>query len=210
MIGLTPRQQQILRVIRRTVTRTGCAPTLREIAQSTGLSSMATVYAHLRQLEARGWIRRRRHKTRAIELLDPPPLPPLRRAATRPKAVELPVLGTLGAAGIIEPPSTAEALTVPAEFAGGRTSYAIRVRGQGMRHASICDGDYLVVEDVGAPRRGRLVLIIIDGSRADVKRLYREQDAVRLVAGDGAASITLPAARVRVLGAIVAVLRKLN
>ncbi len=209
MISLTPRQREILDCIHRTMTRTGCAPSLEEIARSIGLSSTATVHGHLRQLEARGWIRRTRHKTRAIELLDPPPAPPPpRRHRARPTVVELPVLGTVAAGGSVVPLRTAEVLAVPVTFAGGEASYAVRVQGQGMQDMLIRDGDHLVIENRRPPRRGRLVLAMIDGRRAEVKCFHPEPEGVRLVGGDGVAAIVLPAERVAMQGEVVTVLRR--
>lgn len=198
---LTKRQRQLLDYIEKHVRRAGYAPTLAEIGQHFGLSSLATVHKHLANLESKGLIRRKMNYSRAIELVPQP---------GQRSAVEIPLLGSVAAGRPIEAIEQAgDTITVPEEFVRRNNTYALRVTGNSMIADGICDGDYVIVEHRQAPNNGETVVAVIDGE-ATVKRYFRERGGrVRLQpANDAMKPISCRAKDVEIRGVVVAVVRK--
>ena len=169
---LTKRQRQIADFIGGFISRRGYAPSIAEIGKRFGLSSVATVHAHLRNLERKGAISRRPRRSRSIELL------PAERI--RLDAVELPLLGLIAAGEPIEALAVPETMAVPKEFAGGENAFALRVRGDSMIEEGIRDGDYVVVERRAVARNGETVVALIRGEEATVKRFFLHPDHIEL------------------------------
>jgi repressor LexA len=196
---LTKRQKQFLDYISGYIGENGFAPTLEEIGEHFELNSLATVHKHLANLESKGLIRRKWNFSRAIELVD---------AATRPGAVELPLLGFVAAGAPIETIETDDTFIVPEQLLGRGTSFVLRVRGDSMIDDGICDGDYIVVERRDRAVNGETVVALVRGE-ATVKRFQQEGDRIRLLpANERMAPIEAPAADVEVRGVVVAVMRK--
>jgi repressor LexA len=196
---LTKRQKQFLDYISGYIGENGFAPTLEEIGEHFELNSLATVHKHLANLESKGLIRRKWNFSRAIELDD---------AATRPGAVELPLLGFVAAGAPIETIETDDTFIVPEQLLGRGTSFVLRVRGDSMIDDGICDGDYIVVERRDRAVNGETVVALVRGE-ATVKRFQQEGDRIRLLpANERMAPIEAPAADVEVRGVVVAVMRK--
>lgn len=195
---LTPRQADILLAIREWVGRRGYAPTVREIAAEVGLVSPSSVAHHLTTLERLGLIKRQRRGPRTVGLRDSPQAPTRR----------VPVLGTIAAGPpILAEESYGEHLVVSADLVGNGTLFALRVRGESMIDAAICDGDFVIVRREQSADDGDIVAALID-DEATVK-VYRVRDghvdleprnpSFGVINGDGA----------RILGKVVAVIRKL-
>jgi len=198
---LTKRQKQLFDYIDKHIRKLGYAPTLEEIGQQFGLTSLATVHKHLTNLEEKGLIRRKWNFSRAIEVV---PQPGHRRA------VDLPLLGRVAAGKPIEAlEQTGDTIAVPEEFVRKHHTYALRVTGNSMVADGIWDGDYIVVEERSVPNNGETVVAVIDGE-ATVKRYFRERGGkVRLQpANDAMKPIKAQGRDVEVRGVVVAVMRK--
>jgi repressor LexA len=152
MAFLTRRQKQILDFVASHVRRKGYAPTIEETASHFGLRSLATVHKHFSNLEAKGLIRRAWNRSRALEIV-----PGYAPAAE----IALPLLGYVAAGSPIEAIETRETLSVPADLAGAKGTYALRVRGESMIDEQIRDGDFVVVENRQSARDGEMVIALV-------------------------------------------------
>ena len=197
---LTKRQKELIDYIEDYLGRHGYAPTLEEIGEHFGLSSLATVHKHLTNLEQKGLIRRTWNHSRAIEIV-----PQQKRA----KAVELPLLGRVAAGRPIEALENADSISVPESFIRKRNTFVLRVAGSSMIDDGIRDGDYIVVEERPSAENGETVVAVIDGE-ATVKRFYREKGGkIRLQpANDAMSPIVVAAKDLEVRGVVVAMMRK--
>ncbi len=198
---LTRRQKQILDFVSRHIERRGYAPTLEEIGEHFGLSSLATVHKHLTNLQSKGLIKRENHRSRALELVP---------ASVALRAVEVPLLGRVAAGIPIEAVTSAETISIPEDMLGRGETYVLQVRGDSMIDEHIRDGDYVIVDGRRAVRDGEMVIALLDGERATLKKLFREKDGrVRLQpANTRLAPLVIEAERVQVQGVVIGVLRK--
>lgn len=206
MRNVTPRQRRILEFIRQTIDERGYPPTVREIGRAVGLTSSSSVHAQLANLERLGFLRRDPAKPRALELRHP-------GTGTRPRGVSIPLLGrvTAGAPALAEQ-SVEDYLVLPAGYADAEDHFALRVRGDSMVGAGILDGDVVVVRRGEAAEDGAIVAALLPGpgeEEATVKRLRRREGRVLLVPENPSMEpIELPPEG-RILGRVVAVLRRL-
>jgi repressor LexA len=201
-VALTKRQKQILDFIESFLDAHGYSPSFEEIAAEFGFRSLATVHEHLSNLEAKGYIRKSYNESRSIELA---------RTEFRLAAVELPLLGRVAAGEPIEAIEESEMLAVPEEMVGARGEhYVLRVRGDSMIDEHIRDGDYVVVQSRQTAHNGEMVIALVDGENATMKKYYRDGNGrVRLQPANSQVSPLLyPEDRVRVQGIVVGVLRK--
>ena len=163
---LTKRQNEILAYLRAAIAEHGYAPSFEEIAEQFTFASLATVHEHLTNLERKGYIRRQYNESRSIEVLPP------RGTA---KATEIPLLGKVAAGMPIESLMHDETIAVPDEILPRRgPNYALKVAGNSMIDEHIIDGDYVVVHGREAAENGEMVIALINGSEATVKKFYRE------------------------------------
>ncbi|MEV0453801.1 transcriptional repressor LexA [Catellatospora methionotrophica] len=195
------RQQQILRVIREWVDRHGYPPTVREIAAKIGVSSPSTVAHHLTAMQQRGVIRRDAERPRAVDARAG-----LAGTPSPPAPVFVPLIGTIAAGRpLLAEEAIEDVLPLPQEIVGHGTLFALRVRGDSMIDAAICDGDTVVVRQQPTADNGDIVAAMIDGE-ATVKVYRNLNDAVQLLPRNSSyAPITANDAVV--LGKVVAVLR---
>ena len=199
---LTKRQKQILDFVETFTQRNGYAPSFEEIAEEFGYSSLATVHEHLTNLERKGYIRKAYNESRSVELV--PQEPPA-------AAVELPLFGTVAAGLPIEAIRNDETLTVPNDMVRrGSDNYVLRVEGDSMIEEQIRDGDYIVVSAQNTARDGEMVVALVGGDSATVKKLYREQGGlIRLQPANATMDpILVPARDVTIQGVVVGVIRK--
>lgn len=198
---LTRRQKQILDFVSRHIERRGYAPTLEEIGEHFGLSSLATVHKHLTNLQSKGLIKRENHRSRALELVP---------ATIAMRAVEVPLLGRVAAGIPIEAVTTAETISIPEDMLGRGETYVLQVRGDSMIDEHIRDGDYVIVDGRRAARDGEMVIALLDGERATLKKLFREKDGkLRLQPANARlAPLVIEPDRVQVQGIVIGVLRK--
>jgi repressor LexA len=165
---LTKRQREILNYLASYTEQNGYAPSFEEIAESFKYSSLATVHEHLSNLERKGYIKRSYNESRAIEILP---------SEATPHALELPILGSVAAGLPIEAAEQGDTLTVPDSFVRrGGSHYVLRVRGNSMIDEQIRDGDFVVVNERRSADNGEMVIALMNGSSATVKKFYRERD----------------------------------
>jgi repressor LexA len=199
---LTKRQRQILDYLNGYTAANGYAPSFEEIAEQFNYNSLATVHEHLSNLERKGYIKRSYNESRAIEILP---------SDASPRSIELPLLGAVAAGIPIEEMAVEETIAVPQDFVR-RTGnhYVLRVKGQSMIEDNITDGDLVVVQDKQAADNGDMVIAMIDGANATVKRYYRERDGrIRLQpSNDQMAPIYVQEHQMRVQGIVVGVMRR--
>ncbi len=199
---LTKRQKEILDYIGSFIEDRGYAPSFEEIAESFGYSSLATVHEHLSNLERKGYIRKSYNESRSIELVG---------AEASPPALELPLLGAVAAGMPIEAIQDTETVAVPPDMVSRRRdNYVLRVEGNSMIEEQIRDGDYIVVQAQSSAEDGQMVVALVQGESATVKKLYRERGGrVRLQpANPTMEPIFVDAADVRIQGVVVGVIRK--
>ncbi|MDZ4257556.1 MAG: transcriptional repressor LexA [Gemmatimonadales bacterium] len=163
---LTRKQHEILDFLTSTIERQGFAPSFEEIAEQFGYQSLATVHEHLTNLERKGYIQRSFNESRSIEVLPP-------RGTTG--ATEIPLLGMVAAGMPIESVMAGEVIPVPDAMLPRRgPNYALKVRGQSMIDEQILDGDLVVVNGRDSADNGEMVIALVNGAEATVKRFYRE------------------------------------
>ncbi|MCU1625823.1 MAG: SOS-response repressor and protease LexA [Pseudonocardia sp.] len=201
---LPPRQQQILVVIRDWVVRYGYAPSTREIGDAVGLRSPSSVSKHVASLEEKGFLRRGTAMCRPIDVRVFLQEPQARGAAD--DSVSVPVVGDIAAgAPIVAEEHVDDFLTLPRELAGRGNVFALRVRGDSMIDAAICDGDTVVVRQQSEAHSGQIVAAMIDGE-ATVKVFRRRNGHVYLEPRNPAYDV-IDGDESVVLGVIVSVLR---
>jgi len=199
---LTKRQKEILSHIQGFIDKNGYAPSFEEMAESFGLSSVATVHEHISNLERKGYIRKTYNESRSIELVQ-------KKEALG--AVEIPLLGLVPAGIPTEAIAQKETITVPHYMVMSETkTFALKVEGQSMIEEQISDGDYVVVNAQSTSLDGQTVIALIDGDSATVKKFYREADGrIRLQPANPAMEpIIEEAENVQIQGIVVGVIRK--
>lgn len=203
-MDITPRQRRILEYIQQTVRDRGYPPTVREIGEAVGLTSSSSVHAQLENLSRRGLLRKDPTKPRAIEVAG----------ARAPSAVEVPVVGRIAAgASVMAEENVEGSLAVAEELAGSGELFALRVQGDSMIGAGILHGDLVVVRRQDVAENGAVVAVLMPGPaehEATIKRLRRNGRRLVLVPENPAMEpFDMPEGG-RVLGVVVAVLRKLS
>jgi repressor LexA len=203
---LPPRQRQILAAIRDSVVRHGYAPSTREIGQAVGLRSASAVSRHLQALEDRGFLRRSDSVSRPIDVRLF-----LQGAAPRERdtdSVAVPVIGDIAAGTpILAQEHAEESMTLSRQLVGRGTVFGLRVRGDSMIDAAICDGDLVVVRRQQEAQTGEIVAAMIDGE-ATVKVFRRRDGHVYLEPRNPAYEVIDGDAAV-VLGKVVSVMRRM-
>ncbi|WP_431521592.1 transcriptional repressor LexA [Actinomadura madurae] len=202
--ALPLRQQRILAMIQDWVVRYGYAPSTRQIGDAVGLRSSSSVSRHLASLEDKGFLRRGTAVSRPIDTRMFLQEAPRREASGGP--VTVPVVGHIAAGTPISAEEHVEdTLTLPREVTGSGTVFALRVRGDSMIDAAICDGDIVVVRRQQEAHSGQIVAAMID-DEATVK-VYRRRDGhVRLEPRNPAYDV-IDGDEAVVLGIVVSVIR---
>jgi len=199
---LTTRQRQILTMIRDWVDRHGYPPTMREIGAAVGLASPSSVAHQLKVLEEHGHIRRDARGSRAVALSSGRSDSP-----ARTDDVRVPLLGQIAAGTpILADQHVEDELTLPQSFVGRGTLFALRVKGDSMIEAAICDGDVVVVRQQQTAENGDIVAAMID-EEATVKVLRTDGRNVDLLPRNPAYSV-IPGNNAVILGKVVSVLRR--
>lgn len=207
--GLTKRQQAVLAVIRRSIGERGYPPSVREIGEEVGLTSPSSVAHQLRALEAKGLLRRDEHRPRALVVSSSPtPASTESGVDLRPSAAFVPVLGAIAAGTPLLAEEAVESVfPLPREIVGDGELFLLRVVGDSMVDAAICDGDWVVVRQQPTADDGEIVAAMIDGE-ATVKVLSRREGHVWLLPRNMAYS-PIDGDEAHVLGRVVTVLRRL-
>jgi len=226
--GLTVRQRRILEVIRDSIDRRGYPPSVREIGEAVGLSSASSVAHQLSTLQRKGFLRRDPNRPRALDVRTPEETADdialgasnagVVNAAAQdvfsddgqhlPKPSYVPVVGRIAAGGpILAEQAIEDVFPLPREIVGEGTLFLLRVVGDSMVEAAICDGDWVVVRQQPTAESGEIVAAMIDGE-ATVKTFKRRGGHVWLLPHN-AAYEPIPGDDATVLGRVVSVLRKI-
>ena len=214
--GLTERQRTILNVIRASVTSRGYPPSIREIGDAVGLTSTSSVAHQLRTLERKGYLRRDPNRPRAVDVRSAaetiaaatPPVTEVAGSDALPEPTYVPVLGRIAAGGpILAEEAVEDVFPLPRELVGEGTLFLLKVVGDSMVEAAICDGDWVVVRQQHVADNGDIVAAMIDGE-ATVKTFKRAGGQVWLMPHNPAFD-PIPGNDATVLGKVVTVIRKI-
>ncbi len=203
-MALTRRQRQVYDFIADFLQKHGYSPSFEEIGEGLGLSSLATVHKHITNLEKKGLLKRDYNRSRSIDLISP--RGKMKQQIT--STMSLPLMGLIAAGRPIEAVENPESISL-GDFAQSKDVFVLRVTGESMQDEHIVDGDYVIVEKTNTARNGEIVVALVDGADATLKRFYREADKVRLQPSNANMKpIVVPARSVAVQGRVIGVLRK--
>jgi repressor LexA len=212
-MALTRRQWDVLEFVAGFIRKQGYSPSYEEICMGVRVSSLATVHKHVSTLHEKGFLVRGAHQSRSIEL-GPRYIAEARKRAREQRAPApwggaLPLLGRIAAGQPLEAVENPESISL-ADFSGNKDVFVLQVKGDSMIEEHILDGDYILVERVSVARNGDIVVALVNGSEATLKRFYQEGDGrVRLQPANPAMSaLVLPAEAVQVQGRLIGVLRR--
>ncbi len=231
---LTNKQHELLVFIDKHLRETGCSPSFEEMKDALGLRSKSGIHRLISALEERGFLKRHKHRARALEVvrlsddLAPPPeraLPRFApnvirgdfsgriqgaRAADSVAAVTLPLYGKIAAGLPIEAlRDQEEQIEVPAAMLGNGEHFALEVEGDSMIEAGILNGDTVIIRKGDAAENGQIIVALVDENEVTLKRLRRRGQSIALEPANARYETKiLPAERVRVQGRLVALLRR--
>ena len=212
-MGLTERQRTILDVIRASVSSRGYPPSIREIGDAVGLTSTSSVAHQLRTLERKGYLRRDPNRPRAVDVRGaddgaPSVVTDVAGSDALPEPTFVPVLGRIAAGGpILAEEAVEDVFPLPRELVGEGSLFLLKVVGESMVDAAICDGDWVVVRQQNVADNGDIVAAMIDGE-ATVKTFKRTRGQVWLMPHNRAFD-PIPGNDAAVLGKVVTVIRKI-
>jgi len=227
---LTRKQLDLLEFIHKRMQRDGVPPSFDEMKEALDLRSKSGIHRLITALEERGFIRRLAHRARAIEIVKlpealeakgfrpvviegdgPPPAPPHgAMEVEQAHAIELPVMGRIAAGTPIEAISqVSHTVAVPGSMLTGRDRhYALEVKGDSMIDAGINDGDVVVIREQSTAENGEIVVALIEGHEATLKRFRRKGDMIALEAANPAYETRiLRSDQVKVQGRLVGLIR---
>ena len=198
---LTHRQKEVYAFLKAYIERHGVAPTYEEIRRHFGFRSYNAVFKHLKQLEARGYLKSPwKNRKQAFSLKKP-----VQRSLS---TTQLPLLGRVAAGEPIEALEDRDTEEVPESFLGTGEHFALRVRGNSMIEDVIHDGDLILLRKQEDAENGQTVVALLDGE-ATVKRFYRKGSSVELhPANSQMKPLVVAAKKVRVQGVVVGLIRK--
>jgi len=204
--GLTPRQTKILLAIKEAMETNGYPPSMREIGEAAGLSSPSSVKYQLEALEAKGWIRRDPSRGRALEVLTPGDE---RFEDIKPERTHnVPLVGRIAAGGpILAEQNVEEVFPLPASLVGEDDLFMLKVVGDSMIDAAICDGDFVVIRSQKDANKGEIVAAMIDGE-ATVKTFSKRSGQIWLLPANDSYQ-PIDGNQAEILGVVTAVLRSL-
>jgi len=192
---LTSRQKEIYDFLKDKIRNRGYGPTVREIGSQFGIRSPNGVMCHLKALEKKGLITRESHMSRAIQLSESPQ-----------DRMSLPLAGQIAAGS----PMLAVEQNERVDFAplfDPEDHFCLKVKGDSMVEDQIAEGDYVVVRSQKTCRDGEIVVALVDGHDATLKRFYKERDRVRLMPANSSMK-PIYSSNVDVLGVVVGVVRQ--
>ncbi|MCL2110268.1 transcriptional repressor LexA [Microgenomates group bacterium] len=201
-ITLYKKQKQVYDFICQYIQRNDFAPTLKEIAEAVGVSSVATVHEHIIALEQKNLIRRSRGKSRALELVN-------RTYIRLTDSIDLPITGYLTSGAPIAPyiDQNATFKVSPEIVSGKKRAFVLEVRGESLLNDQIKDGDMVIVEEIEEVGEGEVVVAILDGGLSTLKRYFKEESRVRLEAINGE-GLPIYALNITIQGKVVGLVRK--
>ena len=196
--ALTRRQQQIYDYLRDHHERFDHPPTLDELCQSLGLSSRGSLHKHIQALIDVGLVEPMDKKQRGVRLVS----------GSRQNDHIVPFLGYIAAGKPIEAIENQEEVEIPTMLQGSGDTYVLQVKGDSMVEEGILDGDLVVIEHRRHARNGEIVVALVDGEEATLKRIEQRPDEVVLYpANSNMAAISYPPERVQIQGVLVGQMR---
>jgi repressor LexA len=211
---LTKRQKQVLDFLRTFIDEKGYSPSFEEIAEGLRdkrfggkkLTSLATVHKHIATLERKGYLRRGYNQSRSIEVVQ---LPKPVRESVIERHAELPLVGRIAAGRPLEAVEEKETISL-GDFVRSQNVFVLQVKGDSMMDDHILNGDYVVIEQTQVANNGEIIVALIGGEEATLKRFYREGPGkIRLQPANAQMQpIVVPAQDVKVQGKVIGVLRK--
>lgn len=207
-MALTRRQKEVMDFLSQFIADHGYSPSYEEIASGLGLASLATVHKHIQALETKQYLRRSYNHSRSLEIGDRFfSEERARRPQETPAAI--PLLGRIAAGAPVEAIPNQETLHF-SDFARQENTFALQVRGESMIEDHICNGDFVLIEKANQARNGEIVVALVDGSEATLKRYYSEPDGqVRLQpANANMAPIYVKPENLQIQGRVLAIMRK--
>lgn len=201
---LTKRQKEVLDYITQYIEVQGYAPSYREIAEAFNLGSVATVADHVETLVTKGLLKKSDNSARSLQLVQEDDF-------EEERYVGLPIMGLIAAGQPIQAMTGhTETLEVPPFMVGTRHSYVLQVKGDSMKDEGIFEGDYVVIQEKEVPSNGEMVVALVNGEEATLKRYYKEKDRIRLQpANDAYDPIIVPKdTPIKIQGVCIGVIRK--
>ncbi len=204
-VTLYKKQRQILSYISQYIQLNGTSPTLQEIADAMGLSSLATVHEHLQALSKKGVIKRFEGAVRGIEVID-------EAFNTTMNAIELPIVGFIAAGEPIDAiENPINTVLVSSDLISKtKRCYVLQVRGDSMVDEGIFDGDNVVIQHQETANNGDIVVALLDNGFATLKKFYREENGtIRLQpANKKMQPIIVKANELKVQGKVTGIIRR--
>jgi repressor LexA len=206
-MALTRRQKDVLDFIIGFVEENGYSPSYEEIAHALDLASLATVHKHISALAEKKYLQRGANQSRSVDVAARY-LQEYRRQKQK-TSLEVPLLGRIAAGVPVEAFENQATLSF-SDFVGHSDTYALEVRGESMIEDHICDGDMVLIERRQEFRDGDIVVAVVGGADASLKRVYREpRNVIRLQPANASMKpMFYPANEVEIRGKLLAVLRK--
>lgn len=201
-VTLYKRQRQILDFISQYIQKSGYSPTMQQIAEAIGVSSLATIHEHLSSMAKKGVIRKFEGAVRGIEIVN-------KKLGEITKGVEIPVLGYIAAGSPIEPYTDPNfSINVaPGMLSGKKRAFVLQVKGESMIEDGILDGDFVVVEEQNEANNGDIVIALLESGLATLKRYFKEATRIKLEPAN-AKMLPIYATSVKVQGKVVGIIRK--
>ena len=206
---LSDKQREILAFLHETITRVGYPPSMREICDAVGLTSVSSVSHQLTQLELRGFIRRDPNLNRAIEILVELEGHPDAVRVSDEDVVNVSLVGRIAAGIPITADQNVEAVfPLPRQVVGQGNVFMLKVQGDSMIDAAICDGDYVVVREQQTADNGDIVAAMLN-DEATVK-VFKQRDGKTWLLPRNSAYEPIDGDYAKVLGKVVAVIRSVS
>ena len=201
---LTKRQKEVLDYVSQFIELHGYAPSYREIAAHFSYGSVATVAEHIESLVNKGMLQKGDNEARSIQLVKAEDF-------DSANSIALPILGLVAAGQPIETLGAhPETLEVPPFMVGRKNSYVLQVKGDSMVDEGINSGDYVVVQEKEVPSNGEMIIALINGGEATLKRYYKEKTHIRLQPSNAAMDpiIIKPGTPIQIQGVVIGLIRK--
>lgn len=218
---LTKKQFELLLFINERLKETGVSPSFDEMKEALNLKSKSGIHRLITALEERGFIKRLAHRARALDVIKLPDsmstsltapsrtnIPP--PAANDDRSVSVPVMGRIAAGTPIEAlQEEINQISVPMEMMRSGEHYALEVHGDSMIDAGIFDGDTAIIQSGNTAENGEIIVALVEGHEATLKRLRRKGEMIALEAANASHETRIfRSDQIRVQGRLVGLIRK--